>query len=168
MKCGYCGKTNQPELLLCEHCGRPIAALTELSQYRTLEMSAVRSKTGPLNYARSGTGYLHNTSFVTLDLVESNRKIYLKTEGHIVLGREDLEADWKPNVDLTPYGAAEKGVSRSHVDLFFESDQVFVLELGSANGTRLNGVAVQTGSAHQVHNGDLLELGRFPIRIYFD
>jgi hypothetical protein len=167
MICPYCNKFNDPELILCEYCGRPLNNLSELNRIQTQNLTP-RPGTGPLNYPRAGTGFLHNSSFVTLDFVDANRKVYLKTEGHIVLGRPDKEKNWTPSLDLTPFGAAEKGVSRKHVDLFFEADQVFVLELGSANGTRLNGVNVQTGAARPVRHGDLLQLGNLRIRIYFD
>jgi predicted component of type VI protein secretion system len=42
-----------------------------------------------------------------------------------------------------------------------------VLELGSANGTRVNGIALQIGGAQQIHNGDLLEMGRLRLSVYF-
>jgi len=77
------------------------------------------------------------------------------------------QVDWQPTIDLTPYGGADKGVSRAHADLYFESDQVFLLELGSANGTRINGAPVKTGQAELVHNGDILELGQFRLRVHF-
>jgi pSer/pThr/pTyr-binding forkhead associated (FHA) protein len=164
-RCPFCEKENPPGLLFCEHCGRQIHTLSQLPQYRTQELKMPTNDPEP--QIKSGTGYLHQSSFVTLDVMDSNRKIYLKTEGHISLGRADKEANWQPTIDLSPYGGAEKGVSRAHADLYFESDQVFLLELGSANGTRINGLPVQTGQAQLVHNGDILELGKLRVRVYF-
>jgi len=129
--------------------------------------------TGPLNHSALGqlgprdTGFLHESAVLTLDLLDASRKIYLKTQGHISLGRADKNSDWQPTVDLAPYGGVEMGVSRAHVDLLFENDQVFVLELGSANGTRINGIPVITGAAQRIHNGDVLELGKLKIAVRF-
>lgn len=165
-RCPFCEKENPPGLLFCEHCGRQIHNMSQSPQYRTqeLRLPTIAPAADPV---LPGTGYLHQSSFVTLDLMDSNRKIYLKTEGHISLGRADNETNWQPTIDLSPYGGAAKGVSRAHADLYFESDQVFLLELGSANGTRINGTLVQTGQAQLVHNGDILELGQLRVRVYF-
>ena len=54
-----------------------------------------------------------------------------------------------------------------HVDLYFEDDQAFVLELGSFNGTYLNGRKVLVGEAQRLHDGDQIELGQLGIKIYF-
>ena len=167
MKCPHCQKQNRSGLLLCEHCGHQLLTLSDFSRYQTRSIEAGPALPSPLDFQRMGTGYLHSSSFVTLDLLDSNKKISLKTKGHILLGRADKDSQWQPTVDFTPYGAVEMGVSRVHVDLYFESDQVFVLELGSANGTRVNGVSLQIGGAQQIHNGDLLEMGHLRMRVYF-
>jgi hypothetical protein len=167
-QCPFCEKENPPGLLFCEHCGRQLVNLSQLSRYTTQELRMPQFDSVETFYSgKPGTGFLHQSAFVTLDLLDSNRKIYLKSEGHISLGRADKETNWQPTIDLSPYGAAEKGVSRAHADLYFESDQVFLLELGSANGTRINGTPVQTGQAQLVHNGDILELGQFRLKVHF-
>jgi len=167
MKCPHCQKQNRPGLLLCEHCGHQLLTLSDFSRFQTKFIAEEPAPTTPVEFQRVGTGFLHSSSFVTLDLLDTNKKITLKTKGHILLGRADKDSQWQPTVDLTPYGAIEKGVSRVHADLYFESDQVFVLELGSANGTRLNGVPLQIGGAQQIHNGDLLEMGHLRVKVYF-
>ncbi len=171
MNCPNCGKQNRAGLLLCEHCGRQLITLSDLSHYKTTRLDTIQLPWKPYEPAdmipRFGTKTLHQASFVTLDIVEANQRLRVPTAGHVSLGRADTDSAWQPTVDLTPYDAAGKGVSRMHVDLFFESDQVFVLELGSQNGTRLNGNKVLLGMAQQIHNGDELELGRLRIRVYF-
>jgi|SRR5450432_269593 FHA domain len=169
MNCPYCHKQNHVGAVLCEECGRKLRAASEISRFGTRELVTFQS-----NWAgdgveghRSGTGYLHQSAYLTLELLDTNRKIYLQTQGHISFGRADPETNWKPTIDLTPYGAIERGVSRAHADLYFESDQVFILELGSANGTRINGQPVQTGETHQVRNGDVIELGRLRVQVNF-
>ncbi|MEP7285191.1 MAG: FHA domain-containing protein [Chloroflexota bacterium] len=156
-----------PGLLLCEHCGRQLITLSDLARHQTRSFATIKSPTAPLSYPKPGTGYLHQSRFVTLDLLDVNKKLTRKTEGHILLGRADPSSGWQPTIDLTPYDAADRGVSRNHADLFFESDQVFVLEMGSVNGTRVNGIAVRTGEAHQIHDGDLIELGKLRLKVYF-
>src|SRR5258708_3832541 len=158
MNCPFCMKSNQTGLLVCTHCGKPLPStlytrFSATSNYVTHELRLRTGGTGPLSSSPVGkfkprdTGFLHESAILTLDVVDANRKIYLKTQGHISLGRADKQSNWQPTVDLTPYGAMEKGVSRAHADLLFEEDQVFILELGSANGTTINGLPVRTGAA---------------------
>jgi pSer/pThr/pTyr-binding forkhead associated (FHA) protein len=173
MNCPNCNKQNRSGLLLCEFCGHQLIALSDLSRYRTGKLGTIDIPWKPYTPpeetpARPGTGRLHEASFVTLELPDSSERIRLRTQGHISLGRADEDSDWQPTVDLVPYGAVDKGVSRMHADLFFENDQVFVLELGSANGTRVNGVNVHMGQAQQLHNGDELELGGLRLRVSFN
>src|SRR5438128_1918600 len=43
----------------------------------------------------------------------------------VVLGRTDLTTGFKADVDLTPYGAVGRGVSRSHARLHLAEHQLF-------------------------------------------
>ncbi len=173
MNCPNCHKQNRPGLLLCEFCGHQLIALSDLSRYKTGALGTIEIPWKPYTppeptVEKPKTGVLHDTPFITLQLLDSGDKLRVPTQGHISLGRADADSDWQPTVDLTPYGAVEKGVSRMHADLFFENDQVFVLELGSANGTRINGIKVHIGQAHQLCNGDELELGGLRLRVAFN
>jgi hypothetical protein len=172
MNCPHCLKPNRPGLLLCEHCGRQLITLSDLSRFKTARFSPgsmpiLKSTEEIVPRLKTGASVLNKAPFVTLDLLDCEDSLRIKTQGHISLGRADADSDWLPTVDLSPFGAAERGVSRMHADLFFEDDQVYVLELGSANGTRINGTKVFMGQAQQIRDGDELQLGKMRIRVFF-
>ncbi len=172
MKCLICDKQNRPGATICEYCGQPLINLSDASRYKTGRLDTIEIPWKPYvappePRERPGTGLLHDSPFITLEVADTGQRLHIKSQGHVSLGRSDADSDWQPTVDLTPYGAVENGVSRVHADLFFENDQVFLLELGSANGTRVNGAAVQMGLARQLYNGDELEFGRLRMRISF-
>jgi hypothetical protein len=73
-------------------------------------------------------------------------------QGRIVVGRA-READFQ--VD-------DPNVSRRHATLYWEGDQVFVKDLGSTNGTLVNGRPVTTGP---LVSGDVLTLGNSKISV---
>ncbi len=169
MNCPKCGKKNRPGLLLCEFCGQQLVTLSEASAYKTREFAVrpVDRITEALGPFPKSPERKHPSSEVVLELLDMNQKLHVEPRGHVSLGRADEESHWQPTVDLTPYGAVEQGVSRVHADLYFEGEQVFLLEVGSANGTRVNGKKVYLGNAEQIHDGDIVELGQMRVRISF-
>lgn len=94
-------------------------------------------------------------------------RIMLPKDASIVLGRADLNARFHPDVDLTPYGALDRGVSRGHARLHIEGDKLFVTDLGSTNGTFLAGRRLAANEATLLRKGDELLLGRLAIQILF-
>lgn len=79
---------------------------------------------------------------------------------HNVLGRMDLDTDDLPDIDLTPHNAAEKGVSRKHAAIVLKNDQLpNLIDLGSANGTYLNGRRLVPDNPRILRDGDYVRLG---------
>ena len=55
------------------------------------------------------------------------------------LGRFELGSSRPEEIDLTPYGALDRGVSRLHAQLHMEDQQLYITDLESTNGTYLGG-----------------------------
>ena len=91
-------------------------------------------------------------------------------EGQVaLLGRADFRAGgFQPDVDLTAYGAQERGVSRAHARLHLEEGQLYVTDLYSANGTRIRGERVEPEQPYLLKHGDEFMLGALPIRVTFE
>jgi len=76
-----------------------------------------------------------------------------------VLGRAGKGGE-PPDVDLTRYRAAKLGTSRRHAMLRPTADKLFLIDLGSTNGTTINGVWLETNMAREVHHNDTIGLGK--------
>jgi hypothetical protein len=87
------------------------------------------------------------------------KPVGVEVKGLIVIGRLEAGSDTKPDLDLTPYGAGQMGVSRQHVILFLTDDGPCVIDLNSTNGTWINGLYLEPGQKYQLRTGDRLELG---------
>jgi len=85
--------------------------------------------------------------------------------GEAVLGRLDATRGVFPDVDLTPDGGLEGGVSRRHARVHQQKSQFFIEDLGSANGTFLNGQRLTPYLPHPLRDGDEVQLGRVRLRI---
>ena len=81
------------------------------------------------------------------------------------IGRVSGDQPILPDIDLTPYDAFAKGVSRLHTTLHVEGDQLTVTDLGSANGTRLNGQKLPPYDPKSLSDGDVLALGLLQLRV---
>lgn len=83
------------------------------------------------------------------------------------LGRFDVSKKQINEVDLTPYGALDRGVSRIHAELHLEDDKLFITDLGSTNGTYLSGQRLNPNKPALLRKGDELLLGRLAIQVLF-
>lgn len=90
----------------------------------------------------------------------------LVTDTEFVLGRITVN-DRANIIDLSPYRGYLLGVSRHHVVIAQTSDGYLVKDLGSANGTWLNGGRLAPFVPYVLKDGDHLELGRLSLTIRF-
>lgn len=79
----------------------------------------------------------------------------------LIVGRGD--DDNPVGLDLSNYGAFDSGVSRRHATLTLRREGIFVQDLGSTNGTRINGFALVAQRSYRLRNADELEFGRLRI-----
>ncbi|MAS34653.1 MAG: hypothetical protein CL610_11645 [Anaerolineaceae bacterium] len=85
-----------------------------------------------------------------------------------VLGRIDHTTAARPDIDLSHLGAAERGVSRKHARLHLQDDHLYITDLNSSNGSRLNNERLYPYTPVQLRSGDEVVLGRLAIQILFD
>ena len=81
-----------------------------------------------------------------------------KTE--FIIGREDPVSDIYPDVDLTPHGGEEGGVSRLHAKVYVEGEHFLVEDQNSTNYTFLNRQKLEANAPTPLKDGDELRLGR--------
>jgi hypothetical protein len=84
--------------------------------------------------------------------------IAIEVAGDVVMGvsRPGQEA---PDFDLGPYRADEKGVSRRHSVLRPSRNRLYIIDLQSTNGTRVNALPVGAGVAREIRSTDTISLG---------
>jgi hypothetical protein len=93
----------------------------------------------------------------------------IEVRDEIVLGRSDPAANYYPDLDLTPYGGQEGGISRRHslISQDTENKALYIEDLNSTNGTRINGFSLEPHRRYRLRDGDELELGRIRIVLRF-
>lgn len=86
----------------------------------------------------------------------------LEVAGPIVIGRgQDVD------VSLSDYNAVHYGISRRHAMLRPSRQALYFIELGSRNGTRINGIDAGPEKAHIVALGDVIRLGTLTLVVRY-
>jgi hypothetical protein len=103
---------------------------------------------------------------VYLRLVDYHGKlIKLYGEKEFTLGRIVEGQAILPDIDLSEYDAFGKGVSRQHAILKILEKQVVISDMGSANGTRINGQKIMPQINYPLNHGDVLTLGKLRMQV---
>lgn len=98
---------------------------------------------------------------------DSRTSINLRLSERITIGRADEGEEHELGLNLAPYEAAQNGVSRVHAALFGENGIIYVEDLNSSNGTRINGFQVNAGRPYRLRDGDELEFGSLRLVVHF-
>jgi hypothetical protein len=106
-----------------------------------------------------------SNAVVSLNIISTGDLIPVAGQEEITLGRASEGQPIIPDIDLTAYKAYESGVSRMHASIRVADDLVTVTDLGSANGTTINGVKISAHIPQSLKHGDILTLGKFKIQI---
>jgi pSer/pThr/pTyr-binding forkhead associated (FHA) protein len=100
-----------------------------------------------------------------LRIGDDQREVQVVLNKVIHLGRLDPTANIFPEVDLTPDGAQARGVSRRHAGIFKQRGEVVIEDLGSVNGTFVNGKRLDPYFPETLRDGDLLQLSKLLIKV---
>lgn len=93
--------------------------------------------------------------------------ISFKEKDTLILGRYDHKSAVRPDVDLSRYGAAERGVSREHARLERRDGNLYVIDLGSTNGTFVRSERLTPNEPLQLRHGDEVIFGRLAVQVMF-
>jgi hypothetical protein len=184
--CEECGYKNLAGTLFCEDCGLPVdmqvknaykkAVLTDVRNQEVeshTQAERVTAEEPPptivFNDTKPGTFKFEAESRLMFE-IEGTRETVMVTLPQtkpIVLGRNDGDSSFVPEVDLVPFEALRNGVSRRHAALKLKRKRLDLVDLKSSNGTFLNGVRLDPGEPQQLRDGDKLQLGQMNITVRF-
>jgi eukaryotic-like serine/threonine-protein kinase len=83
------------------------------------------------------------------------------------VGRSDVAQNWHPELDLIPFGGAapDLGVSRHQARIQRTGDVFSITDVGSTNGTFVNGKALEYNQPVDLHDGDSVAFGAFNAKV---
>jgi hypothetical protein len=152
--------------IFCSQCGAQLVEsnlqttnkihLTETRE--DIKSSAKPSQTPPA---------IASDAWISLYVLDSGQILPLADRNEFTLGRAAEDQPIVPDVDLSAYNALANGVSRLHAALKRVSDKIVLVDLGSSNGTFLNGNSLSPYSETPLAHGDVVHLGKLRIQVLF-
>lgn len=178
-KCPTCHASFVTNTVFCAECGTYLPKLKELrtepieasqipwpKDARPLfatdtdlldpDLLTIRLRISPLDLSSDGTEERENPT----------RELQIALIKPIRMGRVDPKEGVYPEIDLTD--AKKDGVSREHACLYRRGHAVEIEDLGSTNGTVLNGVRLAPYKPACLNDGDRLQLGNLLVEVRFD
>jgi CheY-like chemotaxis protein len=124
------------------------------------ESAVPQHGTGPLDYLVPWV--------IELRIIGTTQVIQIQVKEQMTLGRGDgRRAGQGPDVDFDPYNGHYLGVSRVHAVLTARNSRVTIRDLGSSNGTYVNGGRLNPEQDFRLRHGDHLVLGRLEMQVSF-
>jgi pSer/pThr/pTyr-binding forkhead associated (FHA) protein len=162
--CPYCAHDNQEGELFCEECGQPLFG-------EGATAIATRKLAGATNQLDGknawGTARFGQNASILLHIRDNPQPVEIQPQEETILGRHDSSSPSTPTIDLTAFGAYEHGVSRIHAAIRRGEDTLTLVDLGSVNGTHLNGQRLIPNQPRVLRDGDEIRLGRLVCHIFF-
>jgi hypothetical protein len=179
--CPKCGHLNRAGILVCEKCGTLLigdehvggtkrfegdkqqpaeAALKQATVTETNEMYSSAVTT-------AGSSQFTENMVLRLEIEGAPTPIMLHPKFETSLGRRDPATGTIPDVDLSAYAGYRLGVSRKHAVIRLKNRQLEIYDLGSSNGTSVNGTRLTPHQSQVLRDGDEIMLGKMLIRVLF-
>lgn len=85
----------------------------------------------------------------------------------MLIGRADPPKGLFPAVDLSAHNGQGLGVSRQHAVILVKDNRMFIKDLGSVNGSRLNGSLLEPQTEYRLRHGDEISIGQIKLQVRF-
>lgn len=150
------GHENPDGSAFCDECGERLTPASASAPSAPAPSDSTPSATAPSAVAAPPVAAVAPRLVIEAD----NTSFDLAGKSEIAIGREDPVSNIYPDVDLTPHGGEEGGVSRLHAKIYLQGSQYLVEDQNSTNYTFVNRQKLAAKTPTPINDGDELRLGR--------
>jgi pSer/pThr/pTyr-binding forkhead associated (FHA) protein len=107
------------------------------------------------------------TDDTKLQIKVGDKKGIVEISDTMLIGRHVEGDPTEYAIDLGPYGGYQSGVSRKHALITNNEGGLYIEDLGSTNGTRINGFQLTLNRKYRLRDGDEVEFARLRTQFKF-
>lgn len=169
--CPNCRHQELAGALFCSECGTQLRDYGELGTHpfatKQVEKAGLRvgEENLPGHSVAAESASAIREDLVSLFVIDAKKTIHLQGRSEYILGRVAEDQPIIPDVDLTEFEAYYMGVSRLHAALKVGPQRISIRDLGSSNGTRVNGQRIVPHVDYPLKPGDAIALGKLVLQI---
>ncbi len=157
--CPHCKHQEADGAIFCGECGM------QLIQYSPGETQRFNTPTGELINAPAPDISAQKPAWISLHLLDSGQILPVSDRNEFTMGRISENQPIMPDVDLSPFKAFDNGVSRLHAVIRNNSGNIVIMDLGSSNGTYINGTRIVPNVEQPLRHGDIVSLGKLKMQV---
>jgi len=163
--CPSCKNKEFSGALFCSKCGAQImlsqedSPTIEIKRAVIEEFNEITTPTFPQPPSDA------SDSKVAIHILDDGNVIHIHGRDEFTFGRSTDGQTIIPDIDLSTFEAYEAGVSRLHANLNIHGIEVSIQDLGSANGTSINGDRIDPLTEYDIKHGDIISLGRLRVQV---
>jgi hypothetical protein len=173
--CPSCGHRNRPGSLICDNCGtnlmtgrQPVVGTRDLVREQEARKEGKLLDTSETSAVQSaGSSTFTDDMVLRIEVEGGTTPMLVYPKQEIILGRRDPTTGGMPDVDLTAYAGYRMGVSRRHAAIRLQDKHLHLSDLGSSNGTFINGTRLSAHRPYQLRDGDEVRLGQMVMKLFF-
>jgi hypothetical protein len=164
IECESCKHSNLDGTMFCAECGSQLIGKDNLitQNISTKQFSQVGPQKPKTDVYQPFDG---SDAWGSLHLLDTGQVLPLSARNEFTLGRISEGQPIMPDIDLSPYQAYAAGVSRLHGVIKRIGNNIVLVDLGSANGTYINGKRLPANGEQTLNHGDIVALGKLKMQI---
>ncbi len=157
--CPNCKHHEADGAIFCSECGM------QLIQYKPGETQRFNTPTGELGSTLAPDAPAQSPAWISLHLLDSGQILPVSDRVEFTMGRVSENQPIMPDIDLSPFKAFDNGVSRLHAVIRNNSGIIIIMDLGSSNGTYINGTRIVPNIEQPLRHGDIVALGKLKMQV---
>lgn len=164
--CSNCRHANMSGAMFCAECGAQLIGRDALIT-QTISTDKFKKVSKKAGSEEAYQDFDVTDAWGSLHLLDTGQVLPLSSRNEFTMGRISEGQPIMPDIDLSPFQAYAAGVSRLHAVIKRESGRIIFMDLGSANGTYINGKRLSPNIEQIVNHGDIIALGKLKMQILF-
>ncbi len=161
--CSNCKNSNLDGAMFCAECGAQLVGKDELTTQNITTKQFGDLKDIPAQDAYQS--FEGSDAWGSLHLLDTGQVLPLSTKNEFTMGRISEGQPIMPDIDLSPYQAYAAGVSRLHGVIKRDGNRIIFMDLGSANGSYINGKRLASNVEQVLNHGDIVALGKLKMQV---